>query len=137
MMTPHLAFGRNSRGRWSILFAPTLPLGACAAPDRGSGGGDPVAGRSAVEDEASLADLALAYDDTIVTQSARTVDFNGQAFLPRYIHVQKSGSGADLDVDIEVANSVFGINENFTVRLGLPYVTKLLDRPGAAPTLRS
>ena len=73
----------------------------------------------------------------IVTISARTVDFNGQAFVPRTIHTEKSGSGAALAVDVAVANMIFGINEKFTVRLGVPYVTKRLDPSGGAPTLNS
>ena len=90
---------------------------------------------SVAGDREDRIDLALAYDDTIVAQSARTVDFNGQAFVPRYIHVEKSGGGSELDVDVALLNFVFGVNEDFTVRLGLPYVTKRLDQPGSAPTL--
>ena len=58
--------------------------------------------------------LALAYDDTIVTTSARTVDFNGQAFVPRAIHAEKSRAGAELHVDTLVSRAVLGLREDLT-----------------------
>lgn len=119
------------------MFALVLSSGACAAPGRGIQENDPSAARSARDDAVTLESLALAYDDTIVTESARTVDFNGQAFVPRYVHVEKSGSGADLDVDVAAANFVFGVNEDFTVRLGLSHVTKRLDQPGGVASSSS
>jgi hypothetical protein len=88
-------------------------------------------------DDPRLLALGLAYDDTIVTTSGRTVDFNGQAVIPRYIRTAKSGSGSDLAVDVAVTNVVFGLNSDFTLTLGIPYVTKRLDRPGTASTLNS
>ena len=88
-------------------------------------------------DDPRLAQLGLLYDDTIVTQSGRTVDFNGQAVIPRYLRVQKTGSGAKLSVDVALANVVLGLSKDLTVKLGLPYVSKRLERPGGASTLRS
>ena len=93
-------------------------------------------GRVEVDDPGLLA-LGLVYDDTIVTESGRTVDFNGQAVVPRYLRIAKSGGGADLDVDVAITNVIFGINKDFTIKLGLPYITKSLDRPGSLPVLRS
>lgn len=84
-----------------------------------------------------LEDLGLLYDDTLVTVSARTVDFNGQAVVPRYIRTEKSGPGGDLTVDAAVTNIVFGVNPNFTVSVAIPYISKSLDRPAAASTLRA
>jgi len=93
--------------------------------------------RSHLKEEPSLAQMGLLYDDTIVTQSGRTVDFNGQAFIPRSVHVSKSGGGSDLDVDLSIANIVFGLNRDLTLKVGIPYITKRLDRPGALSTLNS
>ena len=88
-----------------------------------------------------LEDLALLYDDTIVTQSARTVDFNGQAVVPRYIYTSKEKGDRDLDVHVASTRAVFGINENLTVGITIPYVNKRLRRTnpssGQRETLRS
>ena len=116
----------------ALLVGVIVP--SCAAVESRSRG---YSETTPARDDPRLVQLGLLYDDTIVTESGRTVDFNGQAVVPRYIHVEKSGSGADLAVDVAVTNVVFGLNKNFTVKLGIPYVTKRLDRPGAAPTLRS
>jgi len=90
-----------------------------------------------VPSERRLEDLGLLYDDTLVTESARTVDFNGQALIPRWVHTEKSGGKRSLSADAEVSNFVFGINEHFTVRMAVPYITKRLDRGGALPSLRA
>ena len=65
------------------------------------------------------------------------MDFNGQAFSPRFVHVEKSGGGADLTVDSVLTRAVFGVNEDLTVSLTVPYIRKHLDPPGGAPTLSS
>ncbi len=84
----------------------------------------------------SLAYLALVYDDTIITQSARTVNFNGQALLPRYHHVTKQKGGRKLSQDIVSTKTVFGLHRNLTMALTVPYVNRRLRRSGS-PTLRS
>ena len=97
----------------TMLLVACVLLAGCRTSSRGdcgphwpdSPGEAHDAGRS------SLEDLGLVYDDTIVTTSARTVDFNGQAFSPRFVHVEKSGGGADLTVDSVLTRAVFGVNE--------------------------
>ena len=125
---------RQSMLRRLLAVLAGVMLTSCAtieSPSRGYAETTPAG------DDPRLLQLGLLYDDTIVTESGRTVDFSGQAVVPRYIHVQKRGSGADLSVDVAVTNVVFGLNKDFTVKLGIPYVTKRLDQPGSAPTLRS
>ena len=87
--------------------------------------------------ELQLENLGLVYDDTIVTQSARTVDFNGQAVVPRFVQVKKSGGGRDLSVSTALTKVVFGLREDVTLAVTLPYVSKRLEQPGGSPTLRS
>lgn len=87
--------------------------------------------------EHALEDLGLVYDDTIVTTSGRTVDFNGQGVIPRWVHVKKSGMGQKLAVDAFVAKAVLGLNRDFTISLAAPYLKKRLDRGGGLPPLRS
>ena len=98
-------------------------------------------GGSRAEPQRRLEDLALLYDDTIVTQSARTVDFNGQAVVPRYIYTDKDKGGRDLAVNVVSTKAVFGLNENMTVGVTIPYVNKRLRRTnptsGQPETLRS
>ncbi len=72
----------------------------------------------------SLEDLALLYDDTIVTQSARTVDFNGQAIIPRYRYTDLDKGDTELTVQLATTRVVFGLNENLTLGLTVPYVSK-------------
>ena len=101
-------------GARAALFAAALMLASCAVHDP----------------HQTLADMPLAYDDTIVTASARTVDFNGQAFVPRYLRIEKSGAAGDLAVDVAVSNAVFGISKDMTVTLGVPYIKKRLTPAG-------
>ncbi len=75
----------------------------------------------------SLEDLALLYDDTIVTQSARTVDFNGQSVIPRYRYTDLDKGDRDLTVQLVTTRVVFGLNENTTLALTIPYVSKRLE----------
>ena len=88
-----------------------------------------------------LADLALLYDDTIVTQSARTVDFNGQSIVPRFSYTESEKGDRDLRVRVATTRFVFGLNENLTLGLTIPYVNKSLERSnpssGMRETLRS
>lgn len=107
----------------SVFDSPSLE--GIEAPLPGATGRDP-----------RLDQLGLVYDDTIITQSARTVDFNGQAVIPRYVHVRKSGAQKDLTVDVAVTKVVLGINPDFTVSLAIPYASKRLEQAGG-PTLRS
>ena len=116
----------------AVLAGVMLP--SCAAIESRNRG---YAETAPAGDDPRLLQLGLLYDDTIVTESGRTVDFNGQAVVPRYTHVEKSGSGSDLAVDVAVTNVVFGVNKDFTIKLGIPYITRRLDQPGLAPTLRS
>lgn len=81
-----------------------------------------------------LARLALERDDTIVTESARTVDFNGQAIVPRWVHMERSGGGRKLTADRAVAGVVFGLRADLTLRAQVSRVTKRLARTGL-PTL--
>ncbi len=83
-----------------------------------------------------LEHLALVYDDTIITTSARTVNFNGQALLPRYQHIEKQKGGRRLSEDIVSTKTVFGLNRDLTLALNVPYVNRRLHRSGR-PTLRS
>jgi len=85
----------------------------------------------------TLEDMPLAYDDTIVTASARTVDFNGQAFVPRYLRIEKSGPAGDLAVDIAVSNAVFGISKDMTLTASVPYIKKRLEPTGGGTPLGS
>ncbi|HGY92002.1 MAG TPA: transporter [Planctomycetes bacterium] len=85
-----------------------------------------------------LSDLiALTKDDTIFTISARTVDFNGQALVPRVTLVRASNlfdgnddGGDPLDRELTVVAStvqgVIGINEDLTLSLTVPYLVKSL-----------
>ncbi len=113
-----------------------LGLGACASQG-------PAAERSpeASSRARRLQDLGLLYDDTIVTQSGRTVDFNGQAVVPRYIHTSLDNGDRDLTVDVAATRFVFGLNPDVTVGLTIPYVQKALRRvspvSGMRETLRS
>ena len=75
----------------------------------------------------SLEDLALLYDDTIITRSARTVDFNGQAVIPRYRYTDLNKGDRDLTVQLLTTRVVFGLNENTTLGLTIPYVSKRLE----------
>lgn len=88
-----------------------------------------------------LEDLGLLYDDTIVTQSARTVDFNGQAVVPRYIYTDLDKGDRDLTVQVAAARVVFGLHPDVTIGLTVPYVNKELRRTnptsGMRETLRS
>lgn len=79
--------------------------------------------------------MALVYDDTIVTTSARTVDFSGQAVVPRYLRIEKSGAAGDLAIDVAVSNAVFGVTPDMTLTLGVPYVKKRLVPTGGGAAL--
>ncbi len=98
-------------------------------------------GGSQLAHQRRLEDLALLYDDTIVTLSARTVDFNGQAVVPRYTYTDKNKGGRDLAVNVVSTKAVFGLNANTTVGVTIPYVNKRLRRTnpmsGQPETLRS
>ncbi len=84
----------------------------------------------------SLKDLALLYDDTIVTQSARTVDFNGQAVVPRYVYRSLDKGDRKLAVQIATTKVVFGLREDLTVSLTVPYINKRLRRTNPSTGLR-
>ena len=86
--------------------------------------------------ERSLESLALQNDDTIVTRSARTVGFNGQALIPRYVYTDKNSGGQDLVVQTVLARFVVGLNEDVTVGITVPYVNKRLSSE-TSPTLHS
>lgn len=83
-----------------------------------------------------LEDLGLLYDDTIVTQSARTVDFNGQAVVPRYIYTDLDKGDRDLTVQVAATRVVFGLNPDMTIGLTIPYVNKELRRTNPTSGMR-
>ncbi len=81
--------------------------------------------------------IALTKDDTIFTISARTVDFNGQALVPRVTLTRASNlfdghddRGDPLDRELTVVAStvqgVIGLNEDLTLSLTVPYLVKSL-----------
>lgn len=123
----------------AAMTAGALALGGCRSPGSITPAAQiPEEGQGVRgERDPGLDDLGLVYDDTIITTSARTVDFNGQAVVPRYIHTEKSGAGNDLSVDAVVTKVVFGLHQDLTVSLAVPYVSKHLDQSGGSPTLRS
>ena len=92
-----------------VLVRGLLVLGlvACASPPQES---QERAGEPSRADR--LADLGLLYDDTIVTQSARTVDFNGQALVPRYIYTDLDQGDRKLTVQVAATRVVFGLDGN-------------------------
>ena len=94
-----------------------------------------VTGPELAPDDPRLEDLGLLYDDTVVTESARTVDFNGQAVVPRSVHIEKSAGKRRLSALVQVMNLVLGISRRFTVRVGVPIVSKNLDRGGTLTSL--
>ncbi len=127
----------KKRAGGGAVWVPVLFAGVCgcvSSPQGPEGGGNAGNARR-------LEDLALLYDDTIVTQSARTVDFNGQSVVPRYIYTSKNKGDRDLDVQVAMTRVVFGLNEDLTVGLTVPYVNKSLRRTnpssGQRETLRS
>ncbi len=75
-------------------------------------------------EQPALEDLGLRYDDTIVTESARTVDFNGQAFVPRYVETVLRRGGRHLTVREVSGSIVFAPHEDATVALTIPFVSK-------------
>jgi len=91
--------------------------------------------------EGRLIQLGLLYDDTIITQSARTVDFNGQAVIPRYVYTDKDNGGQDLSVHAALLKLVFGLNESMTISATIPWLDKSMTRvnsgSGQKETLRS
>ena len=87
---------------------------------------------------AGLEMLGLERDDTIFTASARTVDFNGTAFIPRFTYFQATklydGSSRVKDpIDRELRvyqttlRATYGFHEDFTVAVTLPYVFKEME----------
>ena len=120
-------------GLWVVAMLAGAALSGCRSVEspRDEEFGDPA------PDDPRLLQMGLLYDDTIVTQSGRTVDFNGQALIPRFKQIGKSGAGGDLRVNVATNNIVLGVNRNFTVKIAIPYISKRLDRPGLATTLRS
>ncbi len=81
--------------------------------------------------------IGLSTDDTIFTASARTVDFNGQALISRFTYFEASnvydgndreGDPLDRKLRVYVTNvrGVFGINEDVTLSIDVPYVVKEL-----------
>jgi len=74
---------------------------------------------------------ALVFDDTIITLSARTQDFNGQALVPRTLHASRSRGPRQLTVDQFVLRGVVGVDEDTTISALLPIVRKSLREPSA------
>jgi len=74
-------------------------------------------------------DPALVFDDTILTISARTQDFNGQAIVPRYAHLRRSLGARRLDVDQVLLRGVYGFDADTTATVLLPWVRKDLREP--------
>jgi hypothetical protein len=94
---------------------------------------------SQVPESQTLAAIGLTRDDTIFTASARTVDFNGQALIPRFTFVRASHlydgndrvrdpERTELTVAITSVRTVFGLNENATLAVYVPHVSKELER---------
>jgi len=86
----------------------------------------------------AIDDIGMHLDDTIFTASARTVDFNGQALIPR-VTVFRATSlydgnehvGDPLDRELTVVatslRGVVGLNEDVTLAVTVPYVSKALE----------
>ncbi len=81
----------------------------------------------------------LKKDDTIFTTSARTRDFTGQGFIPRFLHLRKTDTfeGNDevddpFDRELRVRKFfpklVYGVRPNLTLAAVVPYVDKSLRR---------
>ena len=87
--------------------------------------------------EHSLEDLGLVYDDAIVTTSGRTVDFNGQGLVGRWVHTEKSGGGQSLSMDALMSKVVFGLDRDLTLSLSAPFLSKRLTPASGTPKLRS
>jgi hypothetical protein len=123
---------------WNLAILATLGGCVLSSPGRAPG---PQGVDTAAERQRRLANLALLNDDTIVTQSARTVDFNGQSVVPRYIYTNKEQGGRKLDVNVVATKAVIGLDESLTVGVTIPYVSKRLRRTnpmsGLPQTLRS
>jgi hypothetical protein len=83
-----------------------------------------------------LEDLGLRRDDTIVTESARTVDFNGQAVVPRYVYTELDKGDQELTVQTAATRVVFGLGRDVTAGLTVPYVHKVLRRTNPITSLR-
>jgi hypothetical protein len=80
----------------------------------------------------------LGPDDTILTESARTVDFNGQALVPRFTYFQATRvyDGGDRDHDpleqelrvfVTTVETVIGLTEDVTAAAVIPHVVKRLE----------
>lgn len=83
---------------------------------------------ASVSDEELLAGLGLQRDDTIVTRSARTVDFNGQAVLGRYVSAELSGAGQDVSVRRTITQVVLSPRPDTTLSFSMPRVMTRLRR---------
>ncbi len=142
-MIDETRFSRRLLGACFLLAAALLP--ACAngvsvpeARVSEQGGTQEIDPESR---EGQLIQLGLLYDDTIVTQSARTVDFNGQAVVPRYVYTDKDKGAQELSVHAALLKLVFGINEKMTISATIPWLDKSMTRinagSGQKETLRS
>ncbi len=91
--------------------------------------------------------IGLAYDDTIFTASARTVDFNGQALIPRFTYFQATSvydgnnrksntADRELRVYATILRGVIGFHEDVTASLTLPYLFKELKTTTGGERMR-
>ncbi len=97
--------------------------------------------------EAQSDAIGLTYDDTIFTASARTVDFNGQALIPRFSYLQATNvydgnsrksdpTDRELRVYATTLRGVIGLHEDVTLSLTLPYLFKELKTRTAGQRMR-
>ena len=113
-----------------LIWVPALA--SCAAP----GGGVPVLEETASEPASfDPAATGLARDDTIFTESGRTVNFNGQAVVSRvrytyastvYDGASRKGDPLDrvMQTTVATVRGVAGPHEDVTLALELPVVSK-------------
>ncbi len=125
-----------------LVVTAMIPPGCAGAPrprDEALAGMDAMNGDShRLRRRDELSDLiALTKDDTIFTISARTVDFNGQALVPRVTLIRATNlfdghddTGDPLDRELTVVAStvqgVIGLDEDLTVSVTVPYIVKNL-----------
>jgi hypothetical protein len=119
LMKPSSA--RNAPPPFGPLLLPLFFLASCQSGIPLQEGRDP-----------RLDNLGLVYDDTIVTTSGRTVDFNGQGLITRLMHTEKSGGGSELSVNALVGKVVFGLDRDFTLALSAPYFRKRRKTPSGS-----
>lgn len=108
-----------------------------AGAEAGSGTARGLPGAGLPLSDPATGAIGLTRDDTIFTRSARTVDFNGQAIIPRFTYFQATGAydgnsrkSDPLDRELRVyattLQGVFGLHEDVTLALNLPFVVKEL-----------